>query len=228
TYLFVRGDEKNPKKDKAIPPGVPAFLTLGDFKIEPVNLPAEAHAPELKPIAFENAKLLAKSKTEAASKAYTLAEEALKSTKKPEEKPLLEKKLASAKQALEFANEEEKSIEPRWLATKAKLVEPMKAETKAKALLASKAEKQTALAKATLDILNAEIELLTAAKGKEDAAKKKVEAATKAKEVASKNVDTPSEVFTAIKGSIKTLESNLEKEDSRNKPYPKTSTGRRS
>ena len=228
TYLFVRGDEKNPNKDKAIPPGVPSFLTLGDFKIEPVNLPAEAHAPELKPIAFENAKLLAKVKSEAASKAYTLAEEALKSIKKPEEKPLLEKKLASAKQALEFANEEEKSIEPRWLATKAKLVEPMKAETKAKALLASKAEKQTALAKATLDILNAEVELLTAAKGKEDAAKKKVEAATKAQEVASKNVATPSEVFTAIKGSIKTLESNLEKEDSRNKPYPKTSTGRRS
>ncbi len=160
----MRGDEKNPKKDKAIPPGVPSFLTLGDFKIEPVNLPAEAHAPELKPIAFENAKLLAKVKSEAASKAYTLAEEALKSIKKPEEKPLLEKKLASAKQALEFANEEEKSIEPRWLATKAKLVEPMKAETKAKALLASKAEKQTALAKATLDILNAEVELLICCK----------------------------------------------------------------
>ena len=227
TWLFVRGDEKNPKKDKSIPPGIPEFLKTASFKIEPVNLPPEAHSPELKPVAMENARLLAKSKIEAAAKALSTAEEALKQAKKPEDKPLLEKKLASARQGLELANQEEKNIEPRWLATKAKIMEPMGAETKTKATLASKAEKQTALAKATLDILNAEVELLSAAKGKEDAAKKKLEAATKAQEVAKKNIDTPGEVFTPIKGSLKTLESNLESEASRSKPYPKTSTGRR-
>ncbi|MEY4612407.1 MAG: hypothetical protein RL179_380 [Planctomycetota bacterium] len=227
TWLFVRGDEKNPKKDKSIPPGIPEFLKTASFKIEPVNLPPEAHSPELKPVAMENARLLAKSKIEAAAKALSTAEEALKQAKKPEDKPLLEKKLASARQGLELANLEEKNIEPRWLATKAKIMEPMGAETKTKATLASKAEKQTALAKATLDILNAEVELLSAAKGKEDAAKKKLEAATKAQEVAKKNIDTPGEVFTPIKGSLKTLESNLESEASRSKPYPKTSTGRR-
>ncbi|NDH06691.1 DUF1549 domain-containing protein, partial [bacterium] len=116
TWLFVRGDEKNPKKDKSIPPGIPEFLKTASFKIEPVNLPPEAHSPELKPVAMENARLLAKSKIEAAAKALSTAEEALKQAKKPEDKPLLEKKLASARQGLELANLEEKNIEPRWLA----------------------------------------------------------------------------------------------------------------
>lgn len=44
TYLFDRGDERFPIKDRAIPPAVPAALG-GDFAIEKIKLPREAWQP---------------------------------------------------------------------------------------------------------------------------------------------------------------------------------------
>lgn len=44
TYLFDRGDERFPIKDRAIPPAVPAALG-GDFEIEKIKLPREAWQP---------------------------------------------------------------------------------------------------------------------------------------------------------------------------------------
>ena len=41
-------------------------------------------------------------------------------------------------------------------------------------------------------------------------------------------IDAPAESYTPLAGSLKTLESNLESEESRRKPFPRTSTGRRS
>jgi uncharacterized protein YdcH (DUF465 family) len=46
TYLYIRGDERNPDKSKVIMPGVPSILALDELKIEPVSLPAEAWQPE--------------------------------------------------------------------------------------------------------------------------------------------------------------------------------------
>lgn len=46
TYLYVRGDERNPDKSRTITPGVPAILAFDELKIEPVSLPAEAWQPE--------------------------------------------------------------------------------------------------------------------------------------------------------------------------------------
>ena len=54
TFLFIRGDEKNPAKDKIIPPGVPEVLALGGFKIQPITLPPTAHQPGLRPFILEN------------------------------------------------------------------------------------------------------------------------------------------------------------------------------
>jgi hypothetical protein len=44
TYLFHRGDERNPDKSKTIPPAVPAALG-GSFEIEPVALPRSEIIP---------------------------------------------------------------------------------------------------------------------------------------------------------------------------------------
>lgn len=49
TWLFVRGDEKQPDKSKSLPPGIPAILALAPLNIQPVTLPLEAFAPSLKP-----------------------------------------------------------------------------------------------------------------------------------------------------------------------------------
>ncbi len=45
TYLFVRGDERNPDKTRAISPGVPGSLGA-DIQVTPVNLPAHAFMPD--------------------------------------------------------------------------------------------------------------------------------------------------------------------------------------
>src|SRR5262249_5673453 len=52
TYLFVRGDDRNPDRSKAIPPGVPEALG-GLYKVEPVPLPKAAYAPDRRPFVIE-------------------------------------------------------------------------------------------------------------------------------------------------------------------------------
>ncbi len=48
TYLYVRGDERQPLKDTPLQPGVPE--ALGDrLQVEPVELPLWAHVPEKQP-----------------------------------------------------------------------------------------------------------------------------------------------------------------------------------
>src|SRR5207253_8221982 len=42
TFLFVRGDEKQPAKDRPLGPGVPPLLALDGWEFRPVQLPAEA------------------------------------------------------------------------------------------------------------------------------------------------------------------------------------------
>ncbi|MBI3464669.1 MAG: DUF1553 domain-containing protein, partial [Planctomycetes bacterium] len=49
TFLFARGDEAQPVKEKALQPAVPAFLHPGEFRVESVALPATAHYPGLRP-----------------------------------------------------------------------------------------------------------------------------------------------------------------------------------
>jgi hypothetical protein len=46
TYLFERGDDRKPVKDRALEPGVPAALGGPAFVVQPVSLPLTAHVPE--------------------------------------------------------------------------------------------------------------------------------------------------------------------------------------
>jgi hypothetical protein len=70
TYLFTRGDEKRPVKERPLTPGLPPLLAFDDLKIEPVSLPAEAHQSGLRPWVVEN-------HLAAAAKQVTAAREAL-------------------------------------------------------------------------------------------------------------------------------------------------------
>ncbi len=49
TYLYVRGDEKNPDKSQPIAPGVPSILEFAATPIHPITLPLEACQPERRP-----------------------------------------------------------------------------------------------------------------------------------------------------------------------------------
>ncbi|HEY7331223.1 MAG TPA: DUF1549 and DUF1553 domain-containing protein [Gemmataceae bacterium] len=54
TYLFQRGDERNPDKSKAIPPAIPAALG-GAFEIKPVTLPRTEVAPDRRDFVMRDA-----------------------------------------------------------------------------------------------------------------------------------------------------------------------------
>jgi hypothetical protein len=66
TYMYVRGDERNPDKSRAIRPGVPQVLSFADLTISPVTLPEEAREPERRPWVFEAYLSKAQQRSEAA------------------------------------------------------------------------------------------------------------------------------------------------------------------
>jgi hypothetical protein len=77
-------------------------------------------------------------------------------------------------------------------------------------------------------VSRAELDTLRATPEKKGDADKKLAAARAALDAARRAIGMPGDQYTPLAGALKTLESNLETEESRRKPFPKTSTGRRS
>jgi len=92
TYLFVRGDERNPDKSRTLAPGVPASLG-GELEVKPVILPSQAVNPDRREFVIQET-------LKASSKLVSDAESALSSAEAsplPSEKLRLEHKLAAAR-----------------------------------------------------------------------------------------------------------------------------------
>jgi mono/diheme cytochrome c family protein len=134
--------------------------------------------------------------------------------------------LAAAEKALAAAEAEVPSLKARFAAERAKYAKAADASILAKA--AATAEKQAALAAAEEALAKAELEVDQAASDKKAAAEKKRDAAKTTVATTKKAVDNPGEAYTAPRGALKTKEDNNEGDASRLKPFPATSTGRRS
>jgi mono/diheme cytochrome c family protein len=214
TFLHIRGDERRPDEGRVIDPGFPGFLTPVAPKIEPVLLPIEAYQPGLRPFVQEAHLRAADHRIAEARKVL----EAISGG--PAEIRRAEKALASAEA-------DRASVEARAAADRASHQQPPPDQLPALIAEAVRLEKVAAAAKADEEASRAEVELLGADPKTKDAAVKKVEAARAALESARKALATPGESYRSLPGSRKTLESNLETEDSRNRPFPKVSTGRR-
>jgi hypothetical protein len=87
TYLFVRGDERQPKKTRPLAPGLPAILSPGKLDIQPVTLPPEAHQPGLRALVLENHLRLAEQQIAAARAALEKARQALGEAEKAKNEP---------------------------------------------------------------------------------------------------------------------------------------------
>ncbi len=82
TQLFVRGDEKNPLKDRIIEPRVPAALNptgSGSLNIQPVDLPATAYYPGLKSFIIDEELARTDAALQTASSALTSARQTVES-----------------------------------------------------------------------------------------------------------------------------------------------------
>jgi mono/diheme cytochrome c family protein len=99
--------------------------------------------------------------------------------------------------------------------------------TKDDARLAAKAEKLLAVSNAELALAQAEVELLTTAPATRPAAEMKRKTAVDALAAARKATETQSETYSPLAGAVKTAESNIESAASKDRPFPDTSTGRR-
>ncbi len=77
TWLFVRGDEKQPDKSKSLSPGIPGVLAIAPLNIQPVTLPLEAFAPSLKPGIEQDFLRVAESQLADAQAALAKAKETL-------------------------------------------------------------------------------------------------------------------------------------------------------
>lgn len=136
--------------------------------------------------------------------------------------------LLLAESSINSAQREIMSIRARAAAERARWQQPESADATRLIAEAILAERIAALAKAEEDAYRAELESMRATTDKKgDAEKKLVDARTKL-DAARKAIDTPGGSYSPLQGALKTLESNMESEDSRRKPFPGTSTGRRS
>ncbi|WP_425617047.1 DUF1553 domain-containing protein [Anatilimnocola sp. NA78] len=226
TFLHIRGDDRNPDKTKPIVPQIPTFLSSVPFAIEPVTLPVEAYQPGLRPSVIEahlqvaqQAVAKAKEAVDAANKKLDVAAEG--------DKAVAELEHTIAAKSLVTAEAQLAAVNARVAADRIKYASPDSADTKPLFTAAALAEKTAAAKKADEELSRAELAVLKAPAEKKADPEKKLDAAKKALELAEKALAMPGESYTSLVGSLKTLENNLEKEDSRRKPFPTTSTGRR-
>ena len=89
TYLHVRGDPKNPDKDRKIDAGVPAILASFATDIQPIALPVSAYAPGTRKYVQDN-------RLEDAQQAVATADASLAAAKKKLEEMTGEKNKAIA------------------------------------------------------------------------------------------------------------------------------------
>lgn len=143
--------------------------------------------------------------------------------------PLEHAKLAMtiAEKGLATAELQPASIRARAEADRVRGLDPAPPDSTKAVAAAVRAERLVAIAKADEEISRAELEVVKSPADKKADAEKKLAAAKTALETARKALESPGETYTSLPGAFKTLESNMESEESRRKPFPKTSTGRR-
>lgn len=73
TYLFVRGDDKQPDKSRSIPPGIPSIFASSELKIQSVELPQAAFAPGTRPEIYQPLLDQSKKRIDQARKTLTQA-----------------------------------------------------------------------------------------------------------------------------------------------------------
>lgn len=133
---------------------------------------------------------------------------------------LAEKSLAAAEALLP-------ALEAKIAADRARFSNPVAASAAELAKQAAQAERKAAHAKAAEALAQAELDLVKAAEAKKAAEEKKVAAARDALAKAEKALESTDAKYTSLTGAIKTPESPTETADQRARPFPTTSTGRR-
>lgn len=242
TYRFVRGDEKRPLKDDPLAPELPALLSFSELEIKPVSLTPEAHFPGLRKYVLEDHLRVAETRIASARTALQQAKktlEELPAAVEPADTPKQAKPASkltpeqartavlAAEKALAYAEAQPPSLKARASADRSRFQTPPAPDAAVLAQLAARSERQLAVLKAEEDLARAELDLRRAEAAKKADAEKKRNTAREALGKARKDLESNGDAYTSLRGSLKALESPVETEASRAKPYPTTSSGRR-
>jgi hypothetical protein len=212
TYLHIRGDEKRPRKDRPLGPGLPALLAPEGLAITPVPLPILAHTPGLRPHVVATYRQQAEQK---------LSEIRRKASNGKLSADVAQKSLAAAEHAIA-------TLMARYEAQRAQWQAGPEDDAESLAMRAAKFEKQQAILEAEQALAESEADWLKAKADNKKEFDEKITMAKKNLETARKAAENPGKTFTPLIGAVKTKASNVESDASRNKPFPTTSTGRRS
>ncbi len=239
TFVHIRGDDRNPDKSKSMKPSVPELFQWEPFQIQPVTLPHEAYEPAFREYVLESygndihAKVVAakqsldtaKSKHAQSTHAESQSPEKTDAVEKQLEQAVLE--ITIAEKSLRRWQLEQEAVPLRFAADRAKIIEEVPEERRRLLALAGQAENRVRLGKADEELSRAELALLTSTAKTKEADEKKLAAAKTALESAQKQNDAPGASYESMRGAEKAAESNLETDESRRKPFPGTSSGRR-
>lgn len=240
TFLFQRGNEQDPVKDKPLSPGLPRAFTVGPTEAQAVALPTKASYPGLQRFVSDEALLLAgKQQTQAIqsleaaiAKRGTEAQRAnqlpidlkLESPLPPRVPEALvdaDLQYALAERTLALADSNTAFAMTRAAADEANYAVPTQPNAKDLSLIAGRAERAVAVCQAEVNLLQAEINLLTARRGKQESDAKTVQAFTTAQAA----VTAAEKALAAARTAATQPHENY----TRFTPvYPATSTGRRS
>jgi hypothetical protein len=222
TYVFERGDEKRPKKDEKITPGVPKVLG-GTLEITPVDLPVLAYYPALQEFAVKEDEGKASERVSQAASALAKAQAAIAAAKKKANEKSIPGLVAAAELAtrqLATARAAQSSLVARVAADKAKYGLTGGADKKQLAVAASKAERELALCQAQEQKAAGEQELVTA-----KAALKSNDAATAG--AVANSAKKVAEATTALAAAHAALAETGETYTALGEELPHQSTGRR-
>ncbi len=239
TFLFTRGNDKDPVKDKPLAPAMPQVFRDVQFVVEPVSLPMQATYPGLQPFVRDESLAAAAAELKKATEGIAAAKvkfdaelgqaqslpESLKiDVPTPPQVPasltdadwqqaLAEKLLSLAHVNLDF-------VKARLAADDANYATPPASNAKELSFTAGRAERIAALRLAEKNFVQAEINLLAAHRAKQPADPKTRQAFTAAQ--------------TAVANAVKAIDTAKLAADqpfenyTRLTPlYPATSTGRR-
>jgi hypothetical protein len=229
TYKHERGDERRPLKDRPMQPGVPKLLEFEELKIAAIQLPPEAHAPHLRAHVIETLSTGFIKDREAQTVALADARRKLSllDAKAPEEVALKAKLAVTlAEKKLAVANAQIVAVATRDRAERIKFA-LIPGDSKDAVRVAAKTEKAAALAAAEVNLVQAELDLANAMPAQKAAQEAKKKTAQAALDTAKKAAENPGEAYTPLRGAIKSAESNVEPAASKEKPFPRTSSGRR-
>ena len=81
TYLFLRGNDKDPDQSRVIQPGVPDVLAFAELEITPVALEPEVYHPDLQAFVLAEHVREAESRVQVAGAAVEKAQQALQATR---------------------------------------------------------------------------------------------------------------------------------------------------